>query len=317
MTGAGLEITVPLLALAWFAAVNAIVSVLAAAASHLVEEPPRASARRARRLLAIRLAPAASSSILAVVLFLPAHAWLEPARADERIGVIPLMLATLGLLLLLASALRFADALRATARLPAPDRELRPDRAPVREVEGYGGITLAGIIRPTILIGSRAREVLTPAELDLAVAHEHAHLQAGDNLSRILIHCAPDFLRWFRPAWRLERLWAAEAECLADAVAAAGSAVRANRLAAALVKVARLGGGSDLSPAPGWSGFHHPLLIETRVRRLVGGVPASAAPNHWVRHATAWGSAVLATAGLAGVPQRLHWITEALVAFLP
>jgi len=321
MIGLGLELTVAVPALAWFTAINAAGSIGAAVAARRFEDRLHGDAARARRLLAVRLAPAALSLIVTATLFLPAHAWLEPVRGDERIGAIPLGLAALGLALLLAALGRGAGAIRTIAHLTGslPGRRLPDDRAPLREVQGYGGITLAGIIRPKILIGTRARQVLTRAELALAVAHEHAHLQARDNLSRMLIHCAPDFLGWFRPARRLERLWAGEAECLADATAASGSAVRARRLAAALVKVARLGGGElSLSPmAPGWSAFHHPLLIETRVRFLVSGARRPAAPAHWGRRAAAWGSAGIAAAWLAGVPERLHRITEELIAFLP
>src|SRR5687768_17234511 len=218
MTGAAVEITIGVLSLAWFAAVNAIVSLLAAIVSGRFDGRPQANAWRARRLLAVRLAPAASSLTLAAVLFLPAHAWLEPARADERIGFVPLGLAALGLGLLLSALWRAIGAMRAAARLAAiagaSTSTPRDGGAPLQEVQGLRGITLAGIIRPRILIGSRARQVLTSAELDLAIAHEGAHLRARDNLWRVLVHCAPDCLGWSRQARRLERLWEGEAECL-------------------------------------------------------------------------------------------------------
>jgi beta-lactamase regulating signal transducer with metallopeptidase domain len=317
--GIGGEITVTVLALAWFAAINAVVSLLALAASWLFHDRLDADAWRARRLLAVRLAPAAASLMMAGTLFLPAHAWLEPDRTDERIGVVPLTLAGLGLALLLLSVLRWVAAMRATSRLTAlpPSRELREGRTRLREVRGLRGITLAGIVRPRILIGARARQVLTPAELDLAVAHERAHQHARDNLSRILMHCAPDFLGWSPAARRLERLWEGEAECLADATAAAGSPLRATSLAAALVKVARLGCAGEPAWAPGWSAFHHPVLLETRVRRLISEPPLPPAPGNMMRAAAAWAIAVVGTAWIAGIPQQLHAMTEELIARLP
>jgi hypothetical protein len=322
VTGAAAEITIGVLSLAWFAAVNAIVSLLAAIVSSRFEDRPQANAWRARRLLAVRLAPAASSLTLAAALFLPAHAWLEPARADERIGFVPLGLAALGLALLLSGLRRAVGALRATARLAAiagaSTSMPRDGGAPLQEVQGLRGITLAGIVRPRILIGSRARQVLTSAELDLAIAHECAHLRARDNLWRVLVHCAPDCLGWSRQARRLERLWDGEAECLADAAAAAGSRVRATRLAAALVKVARLGA-AERALAPRWSHFHHPLLLETRVRLLISEVRLPPAPVNGVR-AAAWTIAAILALGavwIAGIPQQLHWITEALLVRLP
>ena len=322
MTGAAAEITIGVLSLAWFAAVNAFLSLLVAVVSSRFDERPQANVWRARRLLAVRLAPAVSSLTIAAVLFLPAHAWLEPARADERIGFVPLGLAALGLALVLSALWRAISSLRATARLAAIAGASIPmpgdGSAPLQEVQGLRGITLAGIVRPRILIGSRARQVLSSAELDLAIAHEHAHLRARDNLWRVLVHCAPDCLGWSRQARRLERLWEGEAECLADAAAAAGSPVRATRLAAALVKVARLGS-ADRALAPGWSRFHHPLLLETRVRLLISEVRVPPAPVQGVRAAVWAIVAVLAVGAvwMAGIPQQLHWITEALVARLP
>jgi beta-lactamase regulating signal transducer with metallopeptidase domain len=319
VTAIGGEITAAVLALAWFAAINAGMSLLVFAASWLFHDRLDADAWRARRLLAVRLAPAAASLMIAGTLFLPAHAWLEPARSDERIGLVVLTLAGLGLALLLVSGARWVAAMRATSRLTAlpRSRELQHGRTRLREVQGLRGITLAGIVRPRILIGSRARQVLSPAELELAVAHERAHQHARDNLSRMLLHCAPDFFGWSRPARRLERLWEGEAECLADAAAAAGSPLRATRLAAALVKVARLGGGGDPAWAAGWSAFHHPVLLETRVRRLISRPQQPPAPGNVMRAAAAWAIGVVGTAWIAGIPQRLHAITEELIARLP
>ena len=118
MTGIGGEITVPVLALAWFAAINAVVSLLALAhrGSFAIGSTPRAW--RARRLLAVRLAPAAASLMIAGTLFLPAHAWLEPAAPTSG-SVWCLTLAGLGLALLLRSGLRWVAAMRATSRLIA------------------------------------------------------------------------------------------------------------------------------------------------------------------------------------------------------
>lgn len=184
------------------------------------------------------------------------------------------------------------------------------------EVPGLQGVALAGIFRPRILIGSAARRVLTRDELRLAVAHERAHQRAWDNLSRALIRCAPDVFRWSPQARRVERLWEAEAECLADAAAVAGSPVRATRLASALIKVARLASG-ERAWVPGWSTFHHPALLETRVRLLVSTTTVARPSANAVRAAAAGGMAVVATAWLAGLPQGLHRITEAILVLLP
>jgi hypothetical protein len=319
VTGLSWQATTLILGLAWFAAINLVVSVVALAAAHLIDDRLTADASRARRLLALRLAPALVSVGVTVLLFVPAHVWLEPPRPDEEIGLVPLMLAAAGLLLLLGAAVRSARAMRRTVRLAAltPQREVRRGAIRVIEVPGLSGVALAGIVRPRILIGTGTRRVLTAAELDLAVAHERAHQRAGDNLSRVLIYCAPDFLGWVPEAGRLERLWEAEAECLADAAAANGSPARATRLASALVKVARLASAADRTWSPGWSTFHHAALLQTRVRLLVSGTRVTPATARYVPAAAACGLAAVATAWITGLPRQLHWLTEVLIAVLP
>ena len=318
MTGFPSSITVALMTLAWFAGINAVLSLCAAAVSAGLDERVHGRPSWARWLLAIRLAPAAGSLIAATILFLPAHAWLEPERADERVGLVPLGLALLGLVLLGVSAWRCLATLRAARQLatltPGP-AGLHGDDG-VREVPELRGIALAGILRPQILIGSAARELLTPSELDLAVAHERAHQHARDNLSRVLMHCAPDLVRWLPQGVKLERLWDAEAECLADGAAAGDSEVRATSLASALVKVSRLAT-ADPRWAPGRSTFHHPVLLELRVRRLVTGVNRPSQPVNAIRAAALSMLTVIVLAWFAELPQRMHWITEELLVLLP
>ena len=318
MTGFSPGVTAAVLGLAWFAAANAGLSILSLAAAHLFDERVTANAWRARRLLAVRLAPACVSAAIAVALFVPAHLWLEPARTDERIGAVPMTLAAAGVLLLLISAYRMAGAAGRALRLArvTPRRELQHGTVRLLEVPGLRGVALAGLFRPRILIGTRARRVLTPLELDLAVRHEQAHQRAGDNLARAVTHCAPDFFGWFPQARRVERLWEAEAECLADAAAAAGDPVLATRLASALIKVARLAS-ADRTWSLGWSTFHHPALLERRVRLLVSDPRVPPASASCVRVAAATGFAALAGAWIAGAPQMLHRVTEMFVAVLP
>ena len=318
MTDLSWQVSTSLLGLAWFAAINLVVSVVVWFVSRRCHDSLTADPWRARRLLALRLAPAFVSLAVVAVLFMPAHLWLEPAKADERIGFVPMILAVSGLALLLRTACRSAQAIRRTVRLAAvrPHRELRRGGLRLLEVPGLRGVALAGIFRPRILIGTRARRVLTSAELDLAVAHEQAHRQAGDNLSRALMLCAPDFLGFFTEARRLERMWEAEAECVADAAAVNGNPVRATRLASALVKVARLASG-ERTWSPGWSTFHQGALLEVRVRLLVSSPRVPSASAGYVRAAATCGLAAVAAAWLAGVPQQMHWLTEAFIAILP
>ena len=318
MTGYSWQVTASILGLAWFAATNIVVSILCLGLGRLFRGEVQADVWRARRLLAVRLAPSVSSLTVVIALFLPAHLWLEPVNTDERIGVLPIALAASGLVLLLRSVWRGLGTLRSALRLAAlrPRDGGRNATELLTEVPGVHGIALAGIFRPRILIGTGALQALTAAELDLAVAHERAHQCARDNLSRVLMYCAPDLLGWSRLARRLEVLWEAEAECLADAAAVAGSPLRATRLASALVKVARLAV-VDRAWVPGWSMFHHPALLEARVRLLISDARITPVLAARGRTAAACGLIAVAAAWIGGVPQHLHWWTEHLLARLP
>jgi Zn-dependent protease with chaperone function len=302
-----------LLTFGWFAVVNAVMSAIVAIVSAFCDDGIAADPRRARRLALIRLAPAAVAAIAAAGLFLPAHIKLEPPLAEERLGLWLFAAGISGIALVLMSSIRLFRVWRSSARLsPARVRTVRSGRVPLVEVPLLPGIALAGIVRPRILIGSRIARVLSAAEMQVAVAHELAHQRAGDNLTRLLMRCAPDFLAGTAAARRLETLWAGEAECLADAAAAGGSAARANRLASALVKIGRLAAG-ERAWSPEWSTLHHPPLLELRVRRLVSGARVPPGSARWTAAAAAIGTAAAITAWLIGLPVELHWLTESLL----
>ena len=89
-----------------------------------------------------------------------------------------------------------------------------------------------------------------------------------DNLTRVALQGVPDFFGFSSSARRIERLWDAQAECLADARAVDGSPDRATHLASALVKVARLEA-PRVPSIVAWSTFHQAALLETRVRLLI------------------------------------------------
>jgi beta-lactamase regulating signal transducer with metallopeptidase domain len=188
--------------------------------------------------------------------------------------------------------------------------------AGVYEVEGIPGVSLAGVFKPRVLIGPEVARELTSAELDVAIAHELAHRDAGDNVTRASMMCAPDFFGGSRRARHLETTWHEAAESLADARAVDGDRVRALHLASALVKVARLSASATTRPQPAWSTLNDPSLLERRVRRLVSGALTLAVPGN---RGIAW--ALLTAVGvIAAVPLfagSLHRFTEYLVRLLP
>jgi hypothetical protein len=308
------------LGLAWFAATNALASLAAWTLAATAGRGIPADGRRAQRLLAIRLLPAAAATVVTLALFLPAHIRLEPRNTDEAFGVVPYALACLALALIARSAWRLAVVLRAGRRL----RALTAGTAPIArgrgleaiEVAGLPGISLAGILRPRVLVGRDARAALTAAELDVALAHETAHQLARDNVKRLAMFCAPDLFASTAAAARIEAEWRAEAECLADASAVGGDRGRAATLASALVKVARLGPvRAPAAQCPAWSTFHEPALLETRVRRLL--VCSTPAVRTSRRHAPVLVAAAVAAAWMLDVPAVLHRSTELLVRLLP
>jgi beta-lactamase regulating signal transducer with metallopeptidase domain len=306
-----------ILGLAWFAATNLVAAAVAMLAARRVSNTVGASVSRADRLLALRLAPVVCAATV-TLLFVPAHLRLEPPNPDERYGALVFALAAVSMVLFIRAGWNAVRIGAASASLRLCARQQAHGRTRMLDLPLLGGIALAGVLRPTILIGSRTRDILTDAELDVAVAHELAHQSARDNLSRLLMRCAPDAFGWTGTGRRIEQQWEAEAECVADARAIGGSPTRATRLASALVKVARIA--SDdyrRAHAQGWSSFHHPDLLETRVRLLIEGRTARVRRRWELRTLALMLAAVLVLALMSGMPTELHWLTEEAVSALP
>ena len=246
--------SIVLLGLAWFAAVN----VLASALSWSITPRILSSSHRRRPalLLAVRLLPATASGLFVLTMFAPAHWRFEPRSTGESFGMVIYASAVLGFALLLRSAGRAVAVARAGRQLRACTQlpRIAAATADIYEVRGVSGVSLAGVLRPRILVGASVRRQLTPAEMDVAVAHEVAHRDAYDNVKRCLMFCAPDMFGASSAARQIEAHWRASAEWLADARAVDGDAGRALNLASALVKVAQLGVASQAGLAsPAWS----------------------------------------------------------------
>ena len=317
-----LLLTMGVLGLAWFAAVNLVASGIAWAAGRMIVR--RQWQPHSEWLLFLRLFPACIAALFVGIVFLPAHLRFEPSESDESFGRLLLTLVAMAAAVLWRGAARAgavaAAALRTrrvVAALPAVIRTTAADDA--YEVAQFAGLSLAGVFRTRILVGSEARRALTSEELDVALAHEHAHRASRDNVKRCAMFCAPDFFGWTATARALEEGWRAEAECRADARAVAGDERRAVQLASALVKVARLAAGPGTRLAsPVWSTFHEPSLLEARVRRLVSGEVSSAPSPRFTRSTVLVTMLALAWLGSSpGAAQEIHRATEALVRLLP
>lgn len=309
-------LTCVILGLAWFSAANLAASAISWTAARLVGR--QAAPVSASLLLFLRLLPAASAGLL-VAVFVPAHLLFEPATSNESFGIVLFVLAALGLALLARTWLRLrrvaalARELRRCSMVPVESRA-----GDVFEASDFPGVSLAGALRTRILVGSGVRALLTADELDAAVAHEHAHRVSFDNLKRCAMFCAPDVFGFTAAARMLEARWRAEAEHRADISAVAGDARRAMHLASALVKVARFTGrSSERVQPPVWSTFHEPALLETRVRCLVAGPPATAPPGMLCRYVVLTLAAAPAGLWASDALYGIHRATEALIALLP
>jgi hypothetical protein len=316
------------LALAWFGAVNLVLSAVSAAAGWLIERGairPRPSAVPAV-LITLKLLPGLATLFFTLVVFLPAHWRFEPADAEESLGYTLGAVAILGAATLMVAGRRAIRDARLTwtverswqERATGPRRFVSgtlpvyclPDAAPI--------ISLAGLRRPRVFVARPVIDAFSADELDVSLAHELAHHDVHDNLKRVLVACSPDLLALWPAGRRLERRWRAAVEFAADARAVDGSEERAVSLASALLKVARL------APAHGavsaGSGFYDGTLLWARVDRLLapGGSPLSPPPT-----ARAWSvsicgmTAVAALVAAEGAWFGVHLVTEGLVHFLP
>jgi hypothetical protein len=308
----GLRIVVP--ALAWFACINLIASVIALALARLIRQ--RSGSRQPALLLMIRLFPAAASTMFVCGLFLPVHWALEPREIVESFGFAWYVLAIAGSALLARAAVRMTAIAGRSHRFTRDARVRFGDADPI-EVDSLPGVSLAGTLRPRILIGTNVKTALSSAELDVAVAHEVAHRDAFDNLARWLMLCAPDFLGLFQAASRLEHDWHVAAEARADAAAIRGDQRRAVNLASALIKVARLSSASPhRSAVPSWSTLNDSEILEWRVGRLLsGGAPQVASGVGWLPLIGACGLSLMLATMLFG--ESIHRLTELLVTALP
>ena len=199
-------------------------------------------------LLALRLFPAGFALLLVAGLCTPSYLWLEPRTVAEPMGPACLAAALFGLAV---CALALA---RATGALVRTLRHIRQCRKLSREMRLPGepeplwlvdaaapAVMLAGIYRPRLVISASVAAALPAEQLSAVVRHERAHRRSRDNLKRLLVLMAPDLLPFVHGFRNLDRAWARMAEWAADDWAAAGDPRRSLALAAALVRVARLG----------------------------------------------------------------------------
>lgn len=197
--------------------------------------------RIADLLFVVRMVPLAAAAMVTCAFTVPSFLLLEPRTIDEPIGGFPLVFgicgAALGLFGLVNSAMAVRRASRTISKWThaAQPYESSIPLPVLRIPRVVPAMTAVGIVHPKILLSGAADFVLAANELQTALNHEIAHVRRRDNLKKLLLR----FVVF--PGMRgLETAWLEATEMAADdaAVSNAGDALD---LAAALIKLSRLG----------------------------------------------------------------------------
>jgi Zn-dependent protease with chaperone function len=294
------------LCLSSFFLVNATVALTVAFASPLairIAETMRPRSA-ARFLFAARVFPAALGAGVVSGLCVPSYLWLEPQAASERVGLVCLTFALLGAAGCYRSIARVMHGLAASVRF---SRTWHPVRGETR-LPGESSkvvivekdaplLALVGVFRPRLVVSESVLSSLSAEQLDVAFQHENAHRISHDNLKRLFLLLAPGPLPFLRGFSSLERNWARFSEWAADDEAVCGDAHRALALAAALLRVARMG------TVPSLSFLHSSLLaadgsLSARIDRLLCVEPLRRKPL-WGTPSVVLGSGVGISVGIA------------------
>ena len=314
------------LALVWFLAVNAAATLsVVALAARLTRQD---QVRTPRFWLCLRLLPAAVSIVVVAAVFLPSYWRYEPRDYAEGFNFTLETAALVAFALVAWAVGRGAAAwVRASNRARAWLQQAHPLTLPGTSMPAFAVeaeapiVALVGVLRPRLFITRSVVDALTEEELAAGLAHEFGHWRAFDNLKRLAMRTAPDFLAGTTVARDLEQRWASAAEHRADRHACEGENVvdrgRARcALASAIVKVARM--------APLMAATTEPIStlvdgcdIALRVRSLLD----DAAPPARPRSRRPWiGAGVVVAAlavGYAPLLRAVHVATELVVHALP
>jgi hypothetical protein len=218
------------------------------------------SRRAADLLYGLRLLPLAAAAAVTLAFTVPSFVLLEPRSIEEPIGTAPLLLGLCGLMLAAFGVFNAARALTTASRaiaswtseptsseskiVESKSSESTPSESKLLNWRGpvpvvrisrvVPALTVAGILKPRVLMSGAAEFLLTEKEMQTALRHELAHVRRRDNLKKLLLR-----LVMFPGMHSLEAAWLEATEMAADD-AAVHSASEALDLAAALIKLSRL-----------------------------------------------------------------------------
>ena len=268
------------LVLAGLLVVNAIASLVGVTVWRLLANRAVSwsARRRAQVVFAMRVGPPALALTTILVLIIPAYLMYEPASSGEvvskKLGAVAL-LSFVGVMLALWRGLKSWHATRALLRewlASARPINIAAVDIPAFAIEHpFPVIAVVGSVRPRLFIARRVLETLSEEELLAAIAHESGHLEAHDNLRRVLLRACSDMLTIVPCGRLLDRVWAESAEAAADEAAAGQGSPVALNLASALIEIARMvpSGARASMPLASFMLGDENSGVKGRVRRLL------------------------------------------------
>ena len=313
------------LALVWFLCVNAIATLCVVALAARLTRQDRI--RTPRFWLCLRLLPAAVSLVAVMAVFVPSYWKYEPRDYSEGFNFTLEGAALVAFTLVACAVARGVAAwVRASNRARAWQQNAQPLTLPGTPLPAFAVeaaapiVALVGVLRPRLYITRSVVDALTEEELAAGLGHEVGHWRALDNLKRLAMRMAPDFLAFSIVARDLEQRWASSAEHWADRHACEAETLVDRRrarcaLASAIVKVARM------APAMATTEPISTLVdggdIALRVRSLLDDAAPPAPPRS--RRVWVGAGVVVATlvVGYAPLLEAVHVATEIAVGALP
>lgn len=202
---------------------------------------------RERILYLIQIGPAILAVFIAAALCLPAYLRSETNLATESVSLLCLLLtaviavwfgsALLRSFRITLRTLRFARACRRSGQVVSHAGDILIVAMP----HAFPPIGLLGFRRPLILVSPHflGASTLTPAALDLALAHERSHALHRDNWKLLTVSFLPRVDRLLPLGNPWEPAWLLASDCAADDDAVRNDPARSLLLAEALVAGAR------------------------------------------------------------------------------
>src|SRR5262249_39049821 len=138
-------------------------------------------------------------------------------------------------------------------------------------------VAVVGVLWPRLIVACSVLAALSDEEFADVLGHERAHLRKQDNARRALMASTTDMLLWFSLSKQINSAWHEATEQAADDTINAANSRQ--RLAEALLRVARLAPSELLAAGQPASALFSGEGLDARIRRLMEDVPPLPAPK--------------------------------------